>query len=287
LKDITRKNKGYLFILVTSYYIITYYCTYGSVLMGKSNESGELVATKRMKRKFYSWDECMNLREVKSLKKLNHANIIKLKEVIRENDHLYFIFEYMKENLYQLMKDRNKLFPESVIRNMILSYLENSPPGQWSPRYSDQRMLGPCLPLVAQTARTEAQVSNTPGCRRAQRRHATTSKAGGQMRMGQRELHSRLHSVQDFTTSRPMAKRFALIRPKHDTPPVRTTTGRVGVADRKARQRLSLRTPEPPSDPPKPEAAAGNQEGSLTSSHNTAKTKTTNRAQYSATQTMS
>ena len=41
-----------------------------------------------------------------SLKKLNHANVVKLKEVIRENDHLYFVFEYMKENLYQLMKDR-------------------------------------------------------------------------------------------------------------------------------------------------------------------------------------
>ncbi|XP_012872111.1 PREDICTED: serine/threonine-protein kinase MAK isoform X2 [Dipodomys ordii] len=88
--------------------------TYGSVLMGKSNESGELVAIKRMKRKFYSWDECMNLREVKSLKKLNHANVIKLKEVIRENDHLYFIFEYMKENLYQLMKDRD-MKPENLL----------------------------------------------------------------------------------------------------------------------------------------------------------------------------
>ncbi|NXX82968.1 MAK kinase, partial [Urocolius indicus] len=98
--------------------------TYGSVLMGKSNESGELVAIKRMKRKFYSWDECMNLREVKSLKKLNHANVVKLKEVIRENDHLYFVFEYMKENLYQLMKDRNKLFPESVIRNMMYQILQ-------------------------------------------------------------------------------------------------------------------------------------------------------------------
>lgn len=41
-----------------------------------------------------------------SLKKLNHANIVKLKEVIRENDHLYFIFEYMQENLYQLIKER-------------------------------------------------------------------------------------------------------------------------------------------------------------------------------------
>lgn len=53
----------------------------------------------------YSYIICFLL-FLQSLKKLNHANVIKLKEVIRENDHLYFIFEYMKENLYQLMKDR-------------------------------------------------------------------------------------------------------------------------------------------------------------------------------------
>ena len=34
-----------------------------------------------MKRKYYSWEEAMNLREVKSLKKLSHANVVKLKEV--------------------------------------------------------------------------------------------------------------------------------------------------------------------------------------------------------------
>ncbi|KAH1173960.1 hypothetical protein KIL84_017799, partial [Mauremys mutica] len=98
--------------------------TYGSVLLGRSIDSGELIAIKKMKRKFYSWEECMNLREVKSLKKLNHANIVKLKEVIRENDHLYFVFEYMKENLYQLMKERNKLFPESTIRNIMYQILQ-------------------------------------------------------------------------------------------------------------------------------------------------------------------
>ncbi|XP_070697011.1 serine/threonine-protein kinase ICK-like [Pempheris klunzingeri] len=98
--------------------------TYGSVILGRSLELGELVAIKKMKRKFYSWEECMNLREVKSLKKLNHANVIKLKEVIRENDHLYFIFEYMKENLYQLMKDRTRLFPESAVRNIMFQILQ-------------------------------------------------------------------------------------------------------------------------------------------------------------------
>uniref|UniRef100_A0A3P8SYC5 non-specific serine/threonine protein kinase n=1 Tax=Amphiprion percula TaxID=161767 RepID=A0A3P8SYC5_AMPPE len=98
--------------------------TYGSVLLGKSNETGELVAIKRMKRKFYSWDECLNLREVKSLKKLNHANVVKLKEVVRENDYLYFIFEYMKENLYQLMNKReDKMFSENEIRNILFQVL--------------------------------------------------------------------------------------------------------------------------------------------------------------------
>ncbi len=53
------------------------------------------VAIKKMKRKFYSWEECMNLREVKSLRKLNHPCCIKLKEVIRENDELFFVFEYL------------------------------------------------------------------------------------------------------------------------------------------------------------------------------------------------
>ncbi|XP_077439491.1 serine/threonine-protein kinase MAK-like isoform X2 [Vanacampus margaritifer] len=77
-----------------------------------------------MKRKFYSWEECMNLRELKSLKKLNHPNVVKLKEVIRENDHLFFVFEYMKENLYQLMNERNyAMFSENEIRKMMFQVL--------------------------------------------------------------------------------------------------------------------------------------------------------------------
>ena len=43
----------------------------------------QVVAIKRMKKKYYSWDECMALREIQSLRKLRHPNIIRLKEVIR------------------------------------------------------------------------------------------------------------------------------------------------------------------------------------------------------------
>ncbi|RZC39058.1 serine/threonine-protein kinase MAK, partial [Asbolus verrucosus] len=98
--------------------------TYGSVVLGQRKDTGEKVAIKRMKRKYYSWDEAMNLREVKSLKKLHHSNVVKLKEVIRENDVLYFVFEYMQENLYQLIKDRRVPLPEATIRNMLYQILQ-------------------------------------------------------------------------------------------------------------------------------------------------------------------
>lgn len=93
--------------------------TYGSVLKAVNRSSGEVVAIKKMKKKFYTWEECMQLREVKSLKKLNHPNIVKLKEVIRETDELYFVFEFMENNLYECMKSRERHFPEAKIRNMM------------------------------------------------------------------------------------------------------------------------------------------------------------------------
>lgn len=58
-----------------------------------------------MKKKFKTWDECMSLREIKSLRKLNHINIVKLIEVLRENDYLYFIFEFMDNDVYHLIKN--------------------------------------------------------------------------------------------------------------------------------------------------------------------------------------
>ncbi|KAK3405906.1 hypothetical protein EUGRSUZ_K02126 [Eucalyptus grandis] len=93
--------------------------TCGSVYKALNKETREIVAVKKMKRKFYYWEECMNLREVKALRKLNHPNIVKLKEVVRENNELFFIFEYMECNLYQLMRERQNPFSEEEICNFV------------------------------------------------------------------------------------------------------------------------------------------------------------------------
>ena len=98
--------------------------TYGSVLKAVNRSTGEVVAIKKMKKKFYSWEECMGLREVQSLKKLNHPSIVKLKEVIREKDELYFVFEYMEGNLYETVKAREKALSEPSVRNIMYQLLQ-------------------------------------------------------------------------------------------------------------------------------------------------------------------
>lgn len=46
--------------------------TYGTVVEAINIKTREKVAIKKMKRKFESWDEAMDLREVKTLRRLNH-----------------------------------------------------------------------------------------------------------------------------------------------------------------------------------------------------------------------
>lgn len=88
------------------------------------DDQGSLVAIKKMKKRYYNWDECMQLREIKALKQLNHQNIVLLQEVIREEDNLYLVFEYMEENLYQLMRRQVVPFPEPTIKNIIKQVID-------------------------------------------------------------------------------------------------------------------------------------------------------------------
>lgn len=66
----------------------------------------------------------MKLREINSLRKLLHPNIVKLKEVIRENDELHLVFEFMEANLYEFMKERVRSLPESKVRNIMFQTMQ-------------------------------------------------------------------------------------------------------------------------------------------------------------------
>ena len=46
--------------------------------------------------------------------------------MIRENDELFFVFEYMEGNLYELMKKRDRHFPESNIRNIMYQIFQGA-----------------------------------------------------------------------------------------------------------------------------------------------------------------
>lgn len=98
--------------------------TYGSVLRAQHHTTGEIVAIKKFKQKYRSWEECMKLREITSLRKLIHPNIVKLKEVIREKDELHLVFEHMESNLYEFTKGRTKMLPESKVRNVMYQIVQ-------------------------------------------------------------------------------------------------------------------------------------------------------------------
>lgn len=85
-----------------------------------SDRKDEFVAIKKMKKKYHDWNDCIKLREVNALRKLNHKNVILLKEVIRSDNNLYLVFEYLEENLHQLINKQSVPFPESVIRNIVV-----------------------------------------------------------------------------------------------------------------------------------------------------------------------
>ena len=99
--------------------------TFGKVSKAVIKETQEIVAIKAMKQKFYTWEECMNLREVKSLRKLNdHDNIVKLKEVFRTNNDLYFVFEFVEKDLYKVMKDNNNQMDSKDVKSIMYQLLD-------------------------------------------------------------------------------------------------------------------------------------------------------------------
>ena len=79
---------------------------FGDVFKARNKRTNETVAIKRMKKSYNNWNKCIELKEVVALRKFNNSmHIIKLKELLRENNILYFIFEYMDGDLLFIMRE--------------------------------------------------------------------------------------------------------------------------------------------------------------------------------------
>ena len=100
--------------------------SFADVYKAREKSTGEYVAIKILKRKYKKWDECIELRECKSLQILNKAsfnekgkdNIIRLKRIIFINKTgvLNLVFEFMEKDLFVLMKSYEpKTLPENKI----------------------------------------------------------------------------------------------------------------------------------------------------------------------------
>eukprot|EP00948_MAST-09A_sp_MAST-9A-sp1_P001127 g1127.t1 len=99
--------------------------SYGEVYRATNRQTGEVIAIKKIKKRFPTWEECLQLRELKALKELkNHENIVTLKELVREDGYLFFIFEYMPDgDMYQRIEkaktDSTKRLTTPIIRHYM------------------------------------------------------------------------------------------------------------------------------------------------------------------------
>ncbi|XP_023239877.1 cyclin-dependent kinase 1-like [Centruroides sculpturatus] len=74
--------------------------TYGVVYKGKNRRTGQLVALKKIR--LESEDEGVPstaIREISLLKELNHSNIVRLQDVLMQENRLHLVFEYLSMDL--------------------------------------------------------------------------------------------------------------------------------------------------------------------------------------------
>ena len=138
IKNINLNQKENILNLMDNYEILNKLGggSFAEVYKAIEKKTGEYVAIKILKKKYSNWEECLELRETKSLKKLQDSslnshqkgieNIIKLKEMIfiKETGTLNLIFEYMEKDLFILMKERTpKKLNENQIKSIIYQTL--------------------------------------------------------------------------------------------------------------------------------------------------------------------
>ncbi|KAK9120873.1 hypothetical protein Syun_018490 [Stephania yunnanensis] len=100
--------------------------SFGRVWKAVDKQTGDVLAIKELKKfKCCSWKKCLILREVKALRGLDHPNIVKLKQLIVENNKLYLVMECMDMALsHQLVKMRGKKLNGDQVRVVAIQLFQ-------------------------------------------------------------------------------------------------------------------------------------------------------------------
>eukprot|EP00051_Salpingoeca_urceolata_P024521 m.431331 g.431331 ORF g.431331 m.431331 type:complete len:706 (-) comp20243_c7_seq1:351-2468(-) len=92
---------------------------YGVVLRCRNKETGDLVAVKKFKES--ETDEAVRrttLRELKVLRQLKQRNIVQLLEAFRRKGKLYLVFEFVSQNLLQLLETHQSGFDHATTQSL-------------------------------------------------------------------------------------------------------------------------------------------------------------------------
>lgn len=98
--------------------------TYGVVYKAKCR-NGDLVALKKIRLEHF--DEGIPstaIREISLIKNLNHPNVIKLKQLIHNEDKLYLVFDFLEKDLKKMMDLGAPLLDKETVRSLLKQLLE-------------------------------------------------------------------------------------------------------------------------------------------------------------------
>jgi protein kinase len=84
----------------------------------RDRETGEVIVTKRMKQRYSSFEDCLQLKEVKSLRTIKPSNVVKFLQVFRENEFLDLVFELLEKSLLKTANER-RCYPEDEARSIM------------------------------------------------------------------------------------------------------------------------------------------------------------------------
>ena len=101
--------------------------TYGVVYRAKDTNTKEIVALKRVRmEKDKEGLPLSSLREINLLLRLNHKNIVRLKEVVvgRALEFVFLVMEYCEQDLASLLDNMKTPFTEAQIKCLSLQLLE-------------------------------------------------------------------------------------------------------------------------------------------------------------------